>query len=161
MFLTIVYNIYLQASIGGSFHPDFITQLVAQQSSFLISSLGYEAQILPHHLNTSMKLFINQQFLAEIVEGCNAISIIILFIAFVVAFRQKIKKTALFILAGIALIYGINLFRIAILAIALYKYPDHQEFLHQIVFPAIIYGMVFILWVLWVKMLPKTEIKNE
>jgi exosortase family protein XrtF len=159
--LSFFYNVYLQSSLGGKYYPDFITNLVAKQSSSLISSFGFNAEVMPHPTEISMKLFIDKQFLGRIVEGCNAVSIIILFIAFIIPFTQKFKKTLLFILVGSVLIYVVNIIRIAILAIALYKYPEHQDMLHQIVFPAIIYGMVFLLWMLWVKMLPKTIEANE
>ena len=66
-----------------------------------------------------------------------------------------------FIFTGIVLIYSVNVLRISILAIALYKYPQFSNTLHGVVFPAIIYGMVFLLWMIWVRMLTKTETENE
>jgi exosortase family protein XrtF len=109
-----------------------------------------------------MVLNINGSYLASIIEGCNSISIIILFIAFIVAFAQNFKKTFFFILAGSLLIYVVNVFRIVILAIALYHYPNQEKFLHAVVFPGIIYGMVFLLWMLWIKRLvPKNEAGDE
>jgi exosortase family protein XrtF len=51
---------------------------------------------------------------------------------------------------GSILIYITNIFRIAILSIGILEYPAQQEILHSLVFPAIIYGMVFLLWVIWV-----------
>ena len=152
---------YLNTSFTGYYYPDFITNLVAKQSSELISSFGYDAEVLPHDTETSMKLYINQTYLARIVEGCNAISIIILFIAFIISFAENFKKTFLFLFAGGALIYAVNIVRIAILAIAIYKYPEYTDTLHGVVFPAIIYGMVFLLWMIWVRMLPKTNLENE
>jgi exosortase family protein XrtF len=121
----------------------------------MISEFGFDAEVIPHETNTSMKLYINKQYLAIIVEGCNAISIIILFIAFVVAFSQNLKKTLLFVFAGSVLIYGFNIIRISILTIALYRYSQYEKILHEIVFPGLIYGMVFLLWLIWVRMLPK------
>ncbi len=154
LILSLLYGAYLKFSEGGTFKPDYITNLVARQSGSLISDFGYDAEVIPHETNTSLKLYIDQQFLARIVEGCNAISIIILFIAFIVAFSQNLKKTVLFVFAGSALIYGFNIIRISILAIALYRYPHHEKILHEIVFPGLIYGMVFLLWLIWVRMLP-------
>ena len=153
--------VYLNTSFTGNYYPDFITNSVAKQSSELISSFGYEAEVLPHDTETSMKLYINQTYLARIVEGCNAISIIILFIAFIISFAENFKKTFLFLFAGATLIYAVNILRIAILAIAIYKYPEYSDTLHGVVFPAIIYGMVFLLWMIWVRMLPKTTSENE
>ena len=155
LFLSFLYGVYLDLSEGGFYKPDYITNMVARQSSLLISDFGFDAEVIPHETNTSMKLFINEQFLARIVEGCNAISIIILFIAFVVAFSQKWKKTLLFVFAGSVLIYGFNIVRISILTIALYKFSRYDKILHEIVFPGMIYGIVFLLWLIWVRMLPK------
>ena len=152
---------YLNTSFTGNYYPDFITNSVAKQSSELISNFGYNAEVLPHDTETSMKLYINQTYLARIVEGCNAISIIILFVAFVISFAENFKKTFLFLFAGGTLIYSVNIVRIAILAIAIYKYPEYTDTLHGVVFPAIIYGMVFLLWMIWVRMLPKTNLENE
>jgi exosortase family protein XrtF len=153
--LTLLYALYLEQSKGSHYPPDFVTNLVAKQSSTLVNSFGYQAQVVPHEAQPTMKLFVEGTYLARIIEGCNAISIIILFIAFIIAFAQNFKKTALFILAGAVLIYAVNIVRITILAVALYEYPAYENVLHSVVFPGIIYGMVFLLWMLWVRMLTK------
>ena len=149
--LTFLYSWYLHSSKDSIYPPDFVTHLVARQSSDVLNGLGYEAMVTPHDSQPTMKLFVNGEYLARIIEGCNAISIIILFVAFVIAFAQKLKKTLLFVLAGMVLIYGVNIIRIAILAIALFEFPQYDELLHGVVFPGIIYGMVFLLWMLWVR----------
>ena len=156
---SILYNGYLEFFQSQKYYPDFITHLVAVQSEAVIESLGYSAKIIPHQQELSMKLFINDFFLARIVEGCNAISIIILFTSFVLSFFAKFKTTLLFILAGIVIIYVMNIARIAVLAIGIYEYPQHSEFLHSIVFPLIIYGTVFLLWIIWVRIFSKISAK--
>lgn len=159
--LSLLYSYYLNASQGGNYYPDYFTHIVAKQSSELIGWLGYSSKIEPHETEASMKLYVNKEFLLRIVEGCNAASIIILFISFIIAFAEKFKKTALFLVAGGMLIYIVNLIRIAILTVMYYEYPEYQEILHSVIFPAIIYGMVFLLWMVWVRMLAKTETDNE
>jgi exosortase family protein XrtF len=149
--LTLIYNLYLEFFRSPIYFPDYITHLVAKQSEILISSFGYNAQILPHQSELSMKLIVNEVYLARIVEGCNAISIIILFIAFVLSFFGRLKLTLLYLLAGSVIIYTMNIIRIGILAVGIYEYPQHTEFLHSIIFPLIIYGTVFLLWVIWVR----------
>lgn len=150
LLLTALYSGYLSVAASDEYYPDYITHQVARQSEAIIEFIGYNAQIEPHQEEASMKLFIEGEFLARIVEGCNAISVIILFCAFVLAFWNGFKKTMLFLLFGILSVYLVNLIRIAILAIALYEYPQWREFLHDIVFPGLIYGYVFMLWFLWV-----------
>jgi exosortase family protein XrtF len=156
--LSFLYGGFLQLSKSGAYHPDYITHQVSKQSETLINEIGYTARVLPESNFPSMQLFINGEIVGQIIEGCNSISIIILFISFILAFAQIWKKTVLFILGGSVLIYSVNLIRIAILAIALYEFPEYQEILHTVIFPGIIYGMVFLLWVLWVRSLPKNVI---
>ena len=103
-----------------------ITATVANQSAFLLNSVGYDANVKQHPDELSIMLSINNVYIARVVEGCNAISIIILFIAFIVAFSSKITTTALYILFGSLLIYVVNIIRIAFITVAFYKYPDYQ-----------------------------------
>ena len=148
---TLFYNLYLDFFRSPVYFPDYITHLVAKQSEALINSFGYNAKIIPHQSELSMKLIINEVYLARIIEGCNAVSIIILFLAFVLSFFGKFKTTLLYLLAGSVIIYAMNIIRIAVLAIGIYEYPQHTQFLHSIVFPLIIYGTIFILWLIWVR----------
>jgi len=158
--LSILYNGYLHFGKSETYYPDPITHLVAKQTSVLTSAFGYKAEIIPHQNEASMKLLVNGKYLARIVEGCNALSVIVLFIAFIVAFYQKTKPTLLYIFVGSVLLYCANLFRIVLLAIALYEYPQHEEILHGVIFPAIIYGMVFFLWVLWIRKIPTKQVSD-
>ena len=48
------------------------------------------------------------------------------------------------------LIHILNVLRIALLSLALYYHPDQEPVLHGVVFPLMIYGFVFGLWVIWV-----------
>ena len=107
-----------------------------------------------------MQLWVEGVWVGRIIEGCNAISIIILFAAFIISFAVSFKRTLVFLFAGATLIYAVNIVRIAILAIALYQYPQYQEILHTVVFPGIIYSLVFVLWVVWVRNL-NLDKKND
>ncbi|HAT64611.1 MAG TPA: exosortase family protein XrtF [Flavobacteriaceae bacterium] len=149
--LSLIYGGYLKLSIGDSNTSDFITQLVAEQSNAVLNSLGYNAEVLANESLPSMQLWVEGVWVGRIIEGCNAISIIILFAAFIFSFAVSFKRTLVFFFAGATLIYAVNIVRIAILAIALYQYPQYQEILHTVVFPGIIYSLVFVLWVVWVR----------
>lgn len=157
--LGFIYSFYLSSYNITDSQPDFITRLVAKQSSAIIEAFGFNAKVIAETHVPALTLYVNQVPVATIVEGCNAVSIIILFIAFVVSFWQNAKKTLLFIFAGIAIIYSVNIIRIAILSYLLYKYPEHSEFAHGVIFPLIIYGIVFLLWLLWIKIITKNQSK--
>lgn len=145
-----MYQFYLNSFDSSSLEVDSITQLVSVQTQQTIELFQYNSHLEPHPKQNSNMLFVEGKNVARVVEGCNAISVIILFIAFVIAFKGNWKKTVLFILAGSILIYLLNIVRIALIAIALYHYPQHEHLLHGVVFPLFIYGVVFLLWVIWV-----------
>ena len=69
-----------------------MTHLVAKQSESLLNTFGYTAKVLPHPNEPSMKIVINNIYIARIIEGCNSISVIILFASFIVAFATKFKN---------------------------------------------------------------------
>src|SRR5690606_243042 len=97
----------------------FITNLVAKQSNDLLEGVGYKSTLRPDNLGEGVFLTIDNSFTVVIVEGCNSVSVIILFIAFIIAFAEKFKKTFLFLFAGSVLIYTVNILRIAILVVAI------------------------------------------
>lgn len=159
--LSVSYKFYLQFSDGSKYYPDFMTHLVAKQSEAILNSFNYNAKVLPHADEPSMKLIVNNLYIARVIEGCNSISIIILFISFIIAFASKLKTTFFYILSGSVLIYTVNLIRIVLLTIGLYHYPHQKEVFHSVIFPAIIYGMVFLLWIFWVNRFSKLKKGNE
>ena len=85
------YSLYLNVTQKSTdvFSCAPITQTVAEQSSKLIGFLGYSSEIEQDSSELSMKLYIDDVFVARIIEGCNALSIIILFSSFIVAFSGK------------------------------------------------------------------------
>lgn len=159
--LSVCYKFYLDFSKNAVYYPDYITNLVSKQSEDILNVLGYKAYVEPHRDEPSMKLIINGKYLARIIEGCNSISIIILFVSFIMAFSGKPKTTFLYMLFGSVLIYVVNLSRIVILSIGLYHYPWRKDILHTVIFPGIIYGMVFLLWIFWVNRFSNMIKKNE
>lgn len=159
--LSLLYKFYLQFSVGSKFYPDYITHAVSRQIEALLNVFGYNAEVIKHQDEPSMKLIVNGKYLARVIEGCNSISVVILFVSFIVAFSGKLKVTIVYVLLGSVLIYIVNLFRIGILTIGMYHYPWRKEVLHTVFFPAIIYGMVFLLWILWVNRFSNLKKKDE
>ena len=142
---------YLNSFNSEAFETDGFTKFVAYQTEDFLHFFGQDAYTIPHLEQPCMKLFYNEKYIARIVEGCNAMSIMILFVSFVIAFKGKLKQTILFLLAGILIIHILNVVRIALLSIALFYYPQFEHILHGVIFPLFIYGVVFGLWVFWVQ----------
>lgn len=156
---TFLYDLYLEYGSSQHYYPDYITHLVSLQSEKIIEIFGYTSRVLPHPNEASMKLYVNDVYLARVVEGCNAVSVLVLFVSFIFAFHAKWKATLLYAFAGCVVIYAFNIVRIALLSIGLYEYPESKDLLHDILFPAAIYGSVFVLWLIWVNWVTKSKPK--
>ena len=85
-------------------------------------------------------------------EGCNGIAVMILFLAFVVAFKGKWLDLAWFAPLGLLVIHVFNLARLSILIVLAQQQSEFFHFVHKYLFTLIIYSAVFLLWVLWVKL---------
>ena len=163
LILTFIYQTYLNRFDSKNAEVDSFTQLVANQSKTVLSWFDSNSFTMPHLREPSVKLFYKGKYISRIIEGCNALSVIILFISFVIAFTGKLKKTILFIMFGSIIIHILNVGRIALLCVALYHFPQYEHLLHGVVFPLVIYGVVFLLWVIWVNKYSfyATEVDNK
>lgn len=159
--LSTLYWAYLSQYDAEAFEADGITHLVARQASGFVNLTGEESHIDKNPFEGSYYFFVNKKRVARIVEGCNAVSVMALFAAFIVAFSTTFKRTALYILIGIAIIHVLNIARIGLLGIGLFYYKKHGPLLHDIIFPLFIYGVVFMLWVAWVMKFSGNKVKNE
>ncbi len=148
--LTIIYQTYLNRFDSANDEVDSFTQLVAKQSETVLTWFDPQSYSMPHLMEPSVKLFYKGKYISRIIEGCNALSVIILFISFVIAFTGRFKQTILFIIFGTILIHVLNIGRIALLCVTLYHFPQYEHLLHGVIFPLVIYGIVFLLWVIWV-----------
>lgn len=148
-----IYSFYLNKTQQkvGVFSCSPITKTVANHVQHMATIIGYDASIEQNSDELSMKFILNGKYVSRIIEGCNSFSIIILFLAFIIAFSGSFKATILFGLFGSFLIYLVNLIRIVALSVLYYRFPELQDILHSLVFPAIIYGLTFVLWITWVK----------
>lgn len=149
--LSFGYSLYLNSQVG----LDGYSKMISNQTISVLNTMGYEAYGDEVVAERHIKLIVQGKFVAFVTEGCNAISIMILFLAFVLSFAKKMKPTLLFVLFGFGFIYVVNLFRIVLLTVILYYYPSYTKILHGVVFPGLIYGAVFLLWMYWVRFIQK------
>ena len=157
--LTFLYQNYLNGFEENK--TDSITKLVGRNTEQVLLLFANDASVDESSTDPYLKLFYNQKYVARIIEGCNAISVIILFISFVIAFSGKVMPTLLFVFGGSLLIYVLNVIRIAALSALIYYFPRQESLLHEVLFPLYIYGVVFILWLIWVRKFSKYASKNS
>lgn len=93
----------------------------------------------------------------SVFEGCNGVNIAILFLSFIVAFGGPAIKMAWFIPAGLVFIHLANIFRIGVLAAIAGGNEKAFYFFHKFGFTGVIYGAIFLLWVIWVAGINRTK----
>jgi exosortase family protein XrtF len=148
--LTASYQYYLNHFSGENREPDPFTIMVSDQSKWVVSQLGYETKTYIKLNDAFTRFYVDNKYVARVVEGCNALSVMILFIAFIIAFKGKVWHTLGFSFFGIFIIHVLNIVRIALFVIGLRYFPEFKYFMHDIIFPISIYGVVFLLWIFWV-----------
>jgi exosortase family protein XrtF len=151
-YLTLIffYQLYLNQFDATKFEVDGITQMVANHSGDVLNFFDYKITLQPHDSESSVRMYLNNVAIVRIVEGCNAVSVMILFTAFIIAFSGKLLQTTLYILFGVFIIHLLNVLRIALLTMGLIHYKAYEHLMHDIIFPLFIYGVVFGLWLIWV-----------
>ena len=155
--LFLMYQLFLNQYKGDI---DAITRFVSDQSAFLLNKTGFETTTKDFPYYETIMFYIKEKPATRMVEGCNAVSVMIMFLAFVFAFYKGVK-TFYFAFAGIVLLYILNLFRIYVLNVIVVDFPALTKPAHDYFFPAIIYGGVVILWLIWINKFIVTHEKNS
>lgn len=95
-------------------------------------------------------------------EPCNGIKVMGLFAIFLIAFPGEWKHKLWYIPAGIVIIHIANAFRVSGLTIIEAKWPQYLDFNHNVTFQVLIYGIIFLLWYIWVQKFSNINlIKND
>jgi exosortase family protein XrtF len=153
------YYLFISIEWDQQLYPDPITAQISYQTQELLKLVGYNAQTLNSPVHPSVMMFIDEFKIYRVIEGCNAVSVMILFTSFVVAFARGWKKTLAFLVIGIVFIYIVNLIRLVVLGIVYYDYSVYADFSHEIIFPSVIYGAVVLLWIYWIRNVKPKEVE--
>lgn len=149
------YQFYLNEFKGTGLDP--FSRLIADQVMWIQNLINYPTKLFDDIRGESVWFNVKNYYPTRMVEGCNAISVMILFVSFVFAF-YKGMKTFVFVLIGLLVLYIMNVLRIAGLNIVMRDYQQYGKMSHDYVFPAVIYGSVVLLWLIWIKFF---ALKNE
>ncbi len=149
---------------------DPITRFVTYNCVGAGNMMGYETMVLENdHLNYRVEdettfdgLLMDGMNAISVEEGCNGISIMLLFVAFVIAFGGKLLNLVIFIPAGLLFIHLANIGRLMLLSLLNVEMGGQAfHFFHKYFFTASIYLAVLLLWYLWaVKFSGKTTAKK-
>lgn len=157
-FLAIFVGLYLLLNTFYGFwiqhhYPlvDPFTISIAKQVAALLNLFGQEFSAIAEIESANVALWLNNQVVVYVFEGCNGINVMIVYLSFLVAYKGSTRQFLLFCFGGLTLIYLLNLVRVGLLAEVALFYPEQLYFFHKYLFTGFIYSVVFVLWYYWVK----------
>ncbi len=148
LLLFFLYQTYLNRTVADGLDP--FSRSVALQVKTIQEFAGFPTTLYHVPELRTERFAINGKLVSRMVEGCNALSVMILFTSFVLAFYKGFQ-TVWFAVGGIIFLHLMNIFRIMGLNVVLYKYPEYGKITHDYLFPGFIYGTVVILWLIWIQ----------
>ncbi|ROI07713.1 exosortase family protein XrtF [Chryseobacterium sp. H3056] len=157
--MVLLYQLYLNQYENNGL--DTFSTWVMKQVDYLQNLLGYPSEMVPGKPEEETSwFFVSGKYVSRMVEGCNAVSVMILFLSFIFAFYKGAKT---FVFVGLALValHIMNVLRIVGLNILLVEMPQYSKIGHDYLFPAIIYGSVVVLWLIWIKLFALKETADE
>lgn len=153
--LLFAYQFYLNCF--KEFGLDPYSRMIARQVMHVQNFLGYPSALYDDVPQQQIWFHVKTGFVTRMVEGCNAISVFILFVAFIFAFYKGLK-TFVFVGVSLVILYILNVLRIVGLNIVYSDYHQYGKMVHDYVFPSVIYGSVIAFWLIWIKFF---ALKNE
>lgn len=162
VFLAKFLGIYILGNIAYHFYLNYYGTNLDAYSCYITESTAQWLQFrLPNPElffwpdEAKGSIVFNDTIIVNVIEGCNAISVMILFTAFVLSFHAKWYTYLLFLISGLTIIHLTNISRISLLGLVyVFKNQWFTE-AHDYLFPSIIYGIVVVLWLIWIKFLAK------
>ena len=122
---------------------EWLSLNILSMSGGLLQVFGHEVHIFGRVISIGASRGI------ELVNGCNGLEAIGLFLGFVLAFPGQLTKRLIFLTIGILVIYIINIFRIVVLAVTQVYYPDLFDITHDYSTTTIFYVAIMALWMIW------------
>jgi exosortase family protein XrtF len=160
LLFSLIYGAYIKSTMtGDDVKADYFTVVVTKHTVAVMNIVGNNWHY--YHVDEAPFVDIAQGDVPKVsvFEGCNGVNIAILFFSFVFAFGGPLKTMAWFVPAGLIFIHVANIFRIGVLAKIAGQNEQAFYFFHKFGFTGIIYGAIFILWVIWVVVINKQRKK--
>lgn len=146
LILYLVYQFYIKKN---TFIDQAFIRVIINSAEWLLQLLGYKTFKTLSDTDFQV-LGIDSSNGVWIGSGCNSITLFCLFAVFIIAYPGSFKNKWWYVGVGILSIHILNIFRVAALAIIQLKSPAWLDFNHTYTFTFIIYGYIFLLWMIWV-----------
>ena len=153
----IFYNYFRDKNFVDYFYEEITYILTLSQlfvSKIILNIIGYEVEIY----GKTIKII--GSYGVHLDRGCLGRNVIGLFAGFILAYPAIIKSKLWYIPAGISVFFMVNVIRIIALAITDSCCLHMLDFNHHIVFQYLTYGIIIIMWAVWLKFFKKQAVIN-
>lgn len=143
VFSAIWYTVYHLLVLPDGRLDHWLSLNIVEVASGLLSAFGFEVN------SVGRLACINQTPGILIVDGCNGIDAIGVFIGFMLAWPGRSMSKASYLFLGMAAIYLVNILRILTLVITQHYWPAFFDITHDYSTTFLFYMAIFALWVIW------------
>jgi exosortase family protein XrtF len=146
--LSILYGYYIRL-----YEPrvDPITRQVTSQVVKGLNLIGFFTVQADSKLEPNCTVLMNSKPVISVYEGCNGINVAIVYFSFMFARGTLSRRKLVFALGGLTVLHVANLFRVGLLFLVALKWPHHLYFFHKYLFTAALFGVVIVLWFVWIQ----------
>ena len=134
----------------------WLIDLIISQVEWILTTLDYALLIPDPQYTSHLGIFGT----SGVVVGnpCDGLSLFILFASFLMVFNGKWWFKLIYIVLGIGLIHFLNVLRVLALALIVKYSPESLDFHHSYTFTLFIYLIIFLFWMLRIKIYQKKKI---
>lgn len=147
-----IYEWYLSPHTRIDF---YIIQQIISQGEWILNILGYST--LNSDLNNPNLMGVSNSTGVIIGGPCDGLSLFILYSTFILSFSGKWWTKGISIIIGVGIIHLLNVLRVVALALIVVYAPSQLDFHHSYTFTLFVYGVVFSLWILRIKIYKWTQ----
>jgi exosortase family protein XrtF len=139
---------------------DPLTVVVTRHTEGLLCV--FDASVASHVVAGSQNVPITKDgtTVMSVYEGCNSINVMIVFVAFIIAFKGPFKLFLRYLMLGLLGVYLINLLRLVGLYGVSLHFPANFYFFHKFFFTGVIYLFVFLIWYFWISAVKRWRLRE-
>lgn len=141
----ILYHHLIRAGGSSSSLDEALCRHIAEASAACLRGLGYDS------MTKGTLLHLNGWHVVTVGWQCDGLPMMALFAGFIIAYPGPWRTKLWFIPAGLLIIHGLNILRVAGLALNQVYSRTTTDFNHHYTYTIIVYGCIFWFWTIWVR----------
>ena len=131
--------------------PDRWLSHVTAQATAKVISFWYKQPTSLFDEKDGTQILMNNKSIVFIAYSCDALELYLIYIGFLICIPTSKKRMIFFSLAGVLVIFTLNIIRCFLLTLLNFNKPDWFGFFHHYVFTICVYAFIFWAWFLYIR----------